>query len=112
MTLAEEIAADTLAAIDAIGDAITYHVSGGSDLSINGVPLAMPPSRRDSDDRRVTSHRVLIAVAKSDVTTPQINQDTVTVPGSWVNQSTSQTLRVGAVHGDRSDPGHWLIELV
>jgi len=107
MSLLASIASDAKAMIDADGEDITYTPDGGAPVVIKCYPNTEPLQTRGTDENRSLSYKMALVISKADIPVVTLNKDTVTVPGAWVNQAGTPTLRVAVVLGDRTDPGTW-----
>lgn len=109
-TTTDQIAADAKAVIDLDGEAIVY-TQDGVNYAINAIPQSGPVEPDPAAGRRMATHKVVLAIAKSDIAAVKRNADAVTAPGRWFKVADATvTARVSAVVGNDADPGMWLID--
>jgi len=90
------------------GEDVTYTPIVGDPVVIQAIPTDSILDPRDGG-RRTVGAKVTIAVFKTDVASPTRNEDTITVPGDWLDKDEDQTLRIASIterHG-----GIWILEL-
>lgn len=92
------------------GSLVTYHSAALGDLAITVTPQQGELEPRQTDERRTLHHLILISVPKAALAAVAVNDDTVTIPGAWVEKSTDQTLRVSRIV-KRFDADNWLLAL-
>lgn len=105
--------ADAKAAIDLDGIEVTYDPTG-TPAAILAVLQVGPVGPEPLAEGRLVTQRVIIAISKTDVAAPVINDPAVLmqVPGYiWKNSAATVNCRITAKTGDQADVGRWLLEL-
>ena len=113
MSLHDELIADQGAPtlFDQHAESVTYHPEGGSDKTIRAIITSESRGPDSSGVGRSTAKQVKAQIARSDVASPNINADQITVPGAYFGQPNDYQATVRNIDREASNSGYWMLAI-